>query len=38
MNAPNWLDRPGAQRDGEELDNDRLAEYLPTVLPDFGSG
>ena len=33
-----WLDTPVPVRAGEELDTDRLAEYLPGAIPDLEPG
>ena len=38
MSSPKWLDAPGAERSGEEIDRERLAEYLGRVLPELGGG
>ncbi len=35
MTTDAWLDTPGPVRSGEELDAERLAEYLPTVVADL---
>ena len=38
MTSSNWLDAPGPVRSGEEIDPDRLLDYLSTVLPGLGAG